>query len=237
MIITTSRPSPWSAATAARESSFTVSATATSPAGRSSTATNIGVLPSPDRRSASGFERGDVEARVDQEAAVADEQVAAVHRDAHPLAGDRLEVGRLGQREAALLRAAHDGLRRAGARTSARRRRRAQEVVLRAARSSTTTSVSAGWPRVIVPVLSRTTVWSLCAVSSASAERMRMPFSAPLPVPTMIESGVASPRAQGQAMISTDTALTRAKVNTGSEPKSYQTTNVAIAMKITAGTK
>ena len=44
----------------------------------------------------------------------------------------------------------------------------------------------------------------------ASAERMRVPFSAPLPVPTMIDSGVARPRAQGQAMISTATAATRA---------------------------
>lgn len=37
-----------------------------------------------------------------------------------------------------------------------------------------------------------------------------MPFSAPLPVPTVIESSVASPGAQGHAMISTETALTSA---------------------------
>ncbi len=45
---------------------------------------------------------------------------------------------------------------------------------------------------------------------------MRMPFSAPLPVPTMIDVGVASPRAQGQAMISTATALISANVRAGS---------------------
>ena len=56
----------------------------------------------------------------------------------------------------------------------------------------------------MVPVLSSTMVSSLCAVSSASAERIRMPAWAPFPVPTMIDSGVARPSAQGQAMISTD---------------------------------
>ena len=39
---------------------------------------------------------------------------------------------------------------------------------------------------------------------------MRMPASAPLPVPTMIAVGVARPMAQGQAMISTAIALARA---------------------------
>ena len=45
VIITTSRPSLRSAATAATESSLTVSATAMTPAGSPSTATSIGVLP------------------------------------------------------------------------------------------------------------------------------------------------------------------------------------------------
>ena len=65
----------------------------------------------------------------------------------------------------------------------------------------------AGRPSVIVPVLSKTTVLSFCAVSSASPLRIRMPCSAPWPVPTMIAVGVARPRAQGQAMISTATAF------------------------------
>ena len=37
-----------------------------------------------------------------------------------------------------------------------------------------------------------------------------MPFSAPCPIATVIEIGVASPTAHGQAMISTATALTSA---------------------------
>jgi hypothetical protein len=53
----------------------------------------------------------------------------------------------------------------------------------------------------MVPVLSSTTVSSCCAVSSASAERMRIPCRAPLPVPTMIDRGVARPSAHGQVVI------------------------------------
>ena len=37
-----------------------------------------------------------------------------------------------------------------------------------------------------------------------------MPYSAPLPVPTMMATGVARPRAQGQEMTSTATAEVRA---------------------------
>ena len=46
--------------------------------------------------------------------------------------------------------------------------------------------------------------------SSASASRTRMPSCAPRPMPTMIDIGVARPSAQGQAMISTATALSSA---------------------------
>ena len=44
-------------------------------------------------------------------------------------------------------------------------------------------------------------------ISSASALRTRTPMVAPRPVPTMMLIGVARPSAQGQAMISTDTAV------------------------------
>lgn len=73
-------------------------------------------------------------------------------------------------------------------------------------------SVRIGVPTVRVRVLSSTMVPRVRAVSSAAAERIRMPACAALPVPTMIDRGVASPRAQGQAMIST---ATRARVGAG----------------------
>ena len=57
--------------------------------------------------------------------------------------------------------------------------------------------VTSGLPSVIVPVLSSTTVSTRCAVSRASPDFTSMPFSAPLPVPAIIATGVASPSAQG----------------------------------------
>ncbi len=65
---------------------------------------------------------------------------------------------------------------------------------------------------------------------------MRMPFCAPLPVPTMIDIGVASPSAQGQAMISTATAFTIAYAIAGCGPTLPQTMNVITAVITTAGT-
>ncbi len=63
-----------------------------------------------------------------------------------------------------------------------------------------------------------------------------MPISAALPVPTMIEVGVASPIAQGQAMISTATAFTSPRVSAGAGPNTSHTRNVSAAAAITAGT-
>ena len=53
----------------------------------------------------------------------------------------------------------------------------------------------------------------------------------------MIDIGVASPSAQGQAMIRTATALTSACAIRGSGPTRPQTMAVATAMAMTAGTK
>ena len=52
----------------------------------------------------------------------------------------------------------------------------------------------------------------------------------------MIDIGVASPSAQGQAMISTATALTSAWLIAGSGPHIDQTAKVTIAVSTTAGT-
>ena len=55
-------------------------------------------------------------------------------------------------------------------------------------------------------------------------------------MPTMIEVGVASPIAQGQAMIRTETPATSASVNAGLGPKTSQTSTVSAAAAMTAGT-
>ncbi len=61
-----------------------------------------------------------------------------------------------------------------------------------------------------VPVLSSATICADCRPSSAAPLLNSTPSSAALPVPTITLTGVARPIAQGQAMISTATVLTRA---------------------------
>src|SRR3989338_7339098 len=99
------------------------------------------------------------------------------------------------------------------------------------------TLVTAGSPLVNVPVLSNTTVLILPASSSASASRMIIPFSAALPVPTIIAVGVARPSAQGQATTKIATAFIRANSRVGSDPKKNQTANEIREMAKTTGTK
>jgi hypothetical protein len=58
--------------------------------------------------------------------------------------------------------------------------------------------------------LSSTRISTAASRSSAAALRTNTPAWAPRPVATMIEIGVASPKAQGQAMMRTLTAATSA---------------------------
>ncbi len=74
------------------------------------------------------------------------------------------------------------------------------------------TSVSSGLPFVIVPVLSSSTARTAWMRSRLSPPLIRMPCSAPFPVPTMIAVGVASPNAHGQATTSTATAAMMAMI-------------------------
>ena len=69
------------------------------------------------------------------------------------------------------------------------------------------TVMSFGLPSVSVPVLSMTSLLISRSTSIASAFLNNTPACAPLPVATMIDIGVARPKAHGQAMISTATAL------------------------------
>jgi hypothetical protein len=89
-------------------------------------------------------------------------------------------------------------------------------------------------PSVSVPVLSKATVVTACATSSASASLIRMPWRAATPVPAMIAVGVARPSAQGQAITSTATALISACSQ--SPLKASQPKKVSSAMPSTTGT-
>ena len=99
---------------------------------------------------------------------------------------------------------------------------------------ATTISVTAGLPRVTVPVLSSTTVPTLRRLSSASALLNRMPISAPLPVPTIMATGVARPSAHGQLITSTAIPLDNAKPMLC--PAISHTIIVSTAIVITVGT-
>ena len=105
------------------------------------------------------------------------------------------------------------------------------------ASAARTTSVTRGLPSVSVPVLSSTTARTEPEPLERLGVAEQHAGSAPLPVPTMIEVGVASPSAHGQAMIRTATVLSSARLNAGSGPKANQTTNVSAARPSTAGTK
>ena len=71
-------------------------------------------------------------------------------------------------------------------------------------------SVTLGSPLVIVPVLSSATI-SIFPVSSRDDAVLNiMPFFAPIPLPTIIATGVASPRAHGQLITRTDIPLASA---------------------------
>ena len=96
----------------------------------------------------------------------------------------------------------------ADARCRARRWPRSAAPPPRRSRAAATTATTFGLPSVSVPVLSTTSVSTFSMRSSASAFLISTPACAPRPTPTMIDIGVASPSAQGQAMISTLTAAT-----------------------------
>src|SRR5579872_934070 len=99
-----------------------------------------------------------------------------------------------------------------------------------------TTLASFGLPSVSVPVLSTTMVSTFSMHSKTSADLIKIPIVAPRPTPTDMATGVASPKAQGQAMINTATALTIAKTSEGEGPSKAQSTNAITDTNTTAGT-
>ena len=98
-----------------------------------------------------------------------------------------------------------------------------QDLASRRNPPAATIATTFGLPSVSVPVLSTTSVSIFSIRSSASAFLISTPACAPRPTPTMIDIGVASPSAQGQAMISTLTAATRPNAIRGSGPNNAQT--------------
>jgi hypothetical protein len=101
--------------------------------------------------------------------------------------------------------------------------------------SSASTEVTKGRPSERVPVLSKRTVSTRCAFSRLSMSRIRIPARAAAPVPATRAVGAARPRAQGQAITSTDTA---ASIAWEKEPSTASQANrVNPATPSTRGTK
>ena len=96
-------------------------------------------------------------------------------------------------------------------------------------------SVTCGSPHVMVPVLSNAIMLIFPVSSKETAVLNMIPFFAPIPFPTIIATGVARPRAQGQLITRTDIPLAKAKPI--SCPANSQIIVVIIAMLITVGTK
>ena len=96
------------------------------------------------------------------------------------------------------------------------------------------TSLTRMLPSVIVPVLSSTTQSALCAVSNAAADLIRIPFSAPFPVATIMATGVASPSAHGHEI--TSTAIPVDSANSNPCPSKSHTTKLMSAIPMTIGT-
>src|SRR5690625_7205817 len=74
-------------------------------------------------------------------------------------------------------------------------------------------------------------------LSMLSASLNSTPWVAARPVATIIDIGVARPSAQGQAIISTATALTRPCAQLGDGPQNPHTNNEIMAMTTTATKK
>ena len=176
------------------------------PAGLPSTATKIAVAPSRRSSSALGAERG----RRRRRARPGTRALPSATRRPSTVPSTPLPVGRVEVADAARARCRARSARRddrGGQRMLARpldAGGQAQQLVLVEARRRRRPPSPSGLPSVSVPVLSTTSVSTFSMRSSASAFLISTPACAPRPTPTMIDIGVASPSAQGQAMISTD---------------------------------
>ena len=141
-------------------------------------------------------------------ASIAERDRAALDASRHALAGTRSKPSTVAEREPRSAAARDD---RGGERMLARAleaRRQPQQHRPRRSPDARLDATTLGLPSVSVPVLSTTSVSTASNRSSASAFLISTPARAPRPTPTMIDIGVARPKAQGQAMISTETAAT-----------------------------
>ncbi len=203
--IDTSTPSSRISARAAAASGRRVSPTATTPSTRPPAATTAPVQPSASTRAratwtAAGRSMPDC-ANSWRRPTITSRPSTRARTPRPAQAAKSTARGTSSRRSrAACTRAAPTGCSEDRSTAAARRSRPAESP------STAITSWTRMRPVVRVPVLSNTTVSMRPQRSSTSPLRIRMPFAAARPVPTISATGVASPSAQGQAMISTAVA-------------------------------
>ena len=139
--------------------------------------------------------------------------VRAVDLARRPLARQRREaVDRSGSLIPSALRAAEYGLRERVLAAALKRRGKAQKLVLRLPHQPGSCPSSPVLPRGDGAGLVEHNDLDACrSASSETAVLNRMPCFAPMPLPTIIATGVASPSAQGQLITSTDMPRASAK--------------------------
>ena len=228
-------PSAASALRASGVDCLTGSAIANNPASSPSTAMLMTVVPSPRRRSPSALSNAVSTPRDVSKFELPSRTVLPSTLPATPLPvgesnSSTLPKSRLRSLAARMIASA-SGCSLARSTLAARRRISSSRNPI-----AGTIATTFGLPSVSVPVLSTTSVSIFSMRSSASAFLIKTPACAPRPTPTMIDIGVASPSAQGQAMIRTLTAATMPKAIRGSGPNEAQTPNATMAATITIGT-
>ena len=134
---------------------------------------------------------------------------SSADRTAHAFAGQRFEIRHVGERYPAF-RARRDDRRRERmfARALQARRQSQDFVLVETGRGIERLHFRLALGEGTGLVDDERVTFSM--ISSASASLISTPSSAPRPMPTITEIGVASPSAHGHAMMSTDTAATNA---------------------------
>ena len=210
--MTTSTPRAWSSATACRDSGRIASSSRRAPTTSPSCSTWRMIAPWSRHASATDTS---VRPASSSSLRAAHPDLAAGHRGGDADGGRRREAGRLGHRHPALAGCSHDGLgqgvlavglggggqREDGGLVEARRGRRPRS------RSAS------GWPVVSVPVLSMSTTSTVRMLSSARRSFTSTPAAAARSVAMETTSGIARPRACGQAM--TSTVMVRTTASSG----------------------
>ena len=211
------------------------SAIASNPATRPSTAARITVAPSARSSSARCVNDPRVDPELRKQFRVSQRDALSVHPADHPSTGRRIEILYLAERKLFLLRGRQDGASQRDARSPAPdwppgEGVRLLETIRRNHCRHPGLSLGQGAGLVDHERVDLLEALQRLGILDEDAG------PAPRPTPTMIDIGVARPSAQGQAMMSTETAATTAYATGAARAPERQATKARTATPMTAGT-